>query len=165
MKRSIIIGNGFHEGKVPFQRGLKAAQAALHDIGDLPPVLALVNGGEKGEGRELLRGIQSGLGGCPLFGLPASRPFLREIAPHFARSRRAARVILIASNHMKVKVGVSREGTGRIFVLSQYYSDSSSVGMPQKRGAKIVADHRLSKTVNATTIKSSRISGSLDVNS
>ena len=43
----------------------------------------------------------------------------------------------------------------RIFVLSQYYSDSSSVGMPQKRGAKIVADHRLSKTVNATTIKSS----------
>jgi signal transduction histidine kinase len=100
--RKILCGLGAGTTGSPFEQGRAAAQAALGQVGALPPALALLVGRGQHHADEIRRGVGEALGDCPLMGLVATP----TTATGDSFPPVGVRLLLIASAHLQAKVGV-----------------------------------------------------------
>jgi PAS domain S-box-containing protein len=101
--RKIAFGAGAHASGAAFEQARVAARAALEQVRQLPPALVLVFGrGPGSDAGELMRGVRDVLGDCPSAGVLCP--------PHSdacgAVPDAGVRVFLLASAHLRAKVGV-----------------------------------------------------------
>ena len=108
--KKILFGLGSCAVGSPFEQGLTAARAALAQAGALPPALALLVGEGQGQhhAAEILRGAREALGDCPLMGrvAPPAPSTGGSLSPD------GVRILLVASEHLRAKVGVGEAQDG-----------------------------------------------------
>jgi signal transduction histidine kinase len=126
----VAVGLGVSDAADDFERGTEAARRALLQVAGIPPALAVVVGGGSGGAAEVHRGLREVLGQCPLVGcLAATRSVPDAVAPG------ALHVLVLASSHVRVKVGC---GSPAGSTVEQEFAEAfrgSFIRAGQERGA------------------------------